>query len=220
MDSVENDILASEVELALAHTPIGQRARLRTLFALDQRLARIIGKATEPMLAQMRLSWWREMLAQDVSQRPQGDVVLDAIGMHWVGDEGALSALVDGWEHLLADPPLPRDEAEGFASGRAAALCAFAGIGPDTKSYARVNFAGQIWAISDLAAKVHTDEERDMLVEMGRELCDQKPEPLRSFKGLAVLGALGRRALANGGRPLLEGRGAGLVAARAALLGK
>ena len=41
-----------------------------------------------------------------------------------------------------------------------------------------------------------------------------------SAKGLAVLGALGLRALKRGGRPLMEGRGAALVALRAAMLGR
>lgn len=220
METVENEALASEIELALAHTPIDQRERLKTLFALDQRLARIIGKATEPMLAQMRLSWWREMLGMPVAERPQGDVVLDAIGTHWSGDEEALITLVDGWEHLLADTPLPASSAEEFAKGRAVALCAFAGVQKAGEIEFGVNQEAKIWAIADLASKVHDEKEREMLVELGQRLCARKPARLRGFKALAVLGALSRRALMRGGRPPLEGRGAGLVAFRAALLGK
>ncbi len=220
MHTIETDTLSSEFELALAHTPAAMRPRLRALFALDQRLARIIGKATEPMLAQMRLSWWREMLEQDPAQRPQGDAVLDAIGEKWAGEEAALRDLVNGWEHLLADPPLPEAEAEKFVEARAGALCAFARVSPGEKAYKNVNLAAQIWAIADLAAKVHSDTERNLLLDMGRRLSAQKPEKLSGFKGLAVLSALGRRAIANGGRPLMEGRGAGFTAFRAALLGK
>ncbi len=220
MDTIETDTLTSEIELALAHTPAVMRPRLRTLFALDQRLARIIGKATEPMLAQMRLSWWREMLEQGRSLRPQGDAVLDAIGETWAGEEAALRDLVNGWEHLLADPPLPEVDAQKFVDARAGALCAFARVSPEHKTYRHVNLAAQIWAIADLAAKVHSDTERNILLDMGQRLCAEKPKKLSSFKGLAVLSALGRRAIANGGRPLMEGRGAGFTAFRAALLGK
>ncbi len=215
-----NEALPDEIELALAHTSEVQRAQIWALFALDQRLARIVGKATEPLLAQMRLSWWRDMLKMPADDRPKGDVVLDAIGAEWAGSEDALIGLVDGWEHLLAEPPLTDAAIDAFAMGRATALAAFGEAKTRPDRVTTFNLLGQIWALADLASKVESGEERHSIVQSGMRLCEQDLPRARDFKAIAILAALGARALREGGRPLLEGRSAGLIAARAALLGK
>lgn len=209
------EILAPEVELAVVHTPPQLRAALTIFFQMDARLARIVAATSEPMLGQMRLAWWRDTLGRDVADRPTGDVVLDGIGQHWRGREAALVKLVDGWEHLLAPPPLGEDDARAFAEGRRAALSAvFEGDGE------AVGSAANRWALADLAAKVSLDEERAMLVRLGLEDARKLPRLPREARGLAVLGSLAKRALDRGGRPLMEGRGAAITAARAAILGR
>ena len=72
------ETLPTEIELALAYTPRDRREAMRVAFELDRRLARIVAATTEPMLGQMRLAWWRDILAKPVDERPRGDVVLDA----------------------------------------------------------------------------------------------------------------------------------------------
>jgi len=67
-------------------------------FALDGRIGRMVLGASEPMLGQMRLAWWRDQLGAAASARPQGDLLLDLIGRTWAGNELPLLALVDGWE--------------------------------------------------------------------------------------------------------------------------
>lgn len=215
MSSDLAETLSPEVELAIAHTPAKLRPALSIIFEFDARLARIVAATSEPMLGQMRLAWWRDMLGQDVADRPTGDVVLDGIGQHWRGREAALVKLVDGWEHLLAPPPLGEDDARAFAEGRRGALSAvFEG---DIEAVGR---AASRWALADLAAKVSLDEERAMLVRLGREDARRLPRLPREARGLAVLGSLAKRALDRGGRPLMEGRGAAITAARAAILGR
>ncbi len=209
------EILAPEVELAVAHTPPDLRAALTIFFQMDARLARIVAATSEPMLGQMRLAWWRDMLGQDVADRPTGDVVLDGIGQHWHGREAALVKLVDGWEHLLAPPPLGEDDARAFAEGRRAALSAVFDGGDEA-----VGTAAARWAMADLAAKVSLDEERAMLVRLGLEDARKMQRLPREARGLAVLGSLAKRALDRGGRPLMEGRGAAITAARATILGR
>lgn len=215
MSSDLAETLSPEVELAIAHTPAKLRPALSIIFEFDARLARIVAATSEPMLGQMRLAWWRDMLGQDVADRPTGDVVLDGIGQHWRGREAALVKLVDGWEHLLAPPPLGEDDARAFAEGRRGALSAvFEG---DTEAVGR---AASRWALADLAAKVSLDEERAMLVRLGLEDAHRLPRLPREARGLALLGSLAKRALDRGGRPLMEGRGAAITAARAAILGR
>lgn len=211
-----SETLADEYELAIAHTPSAIRDVLATLFALDERLARIVSQTTEPMLGQMRLAWWREMLGKPIADRPTGDAVLDAAGEHWQGREAGLVALVDGWEHLLADPPLTQKQAMQFSSGREQAMITvFAEV-----DAVLLGQAAKRWSLADVAAKVSLEEERNMLVALGLGSEDSKRSLPRQARGLAVLAALGTRALKRGGRPLMEGRGAGWTAFRAALLGR
>lgn len=212
--------LSAEAALALAHTPPAQRDLLRIFLELDSRLARIVAGTSEPMLGQMRLAWWRETLGGPVEERPAGDAVLDAIGEHWQGREAALEGLVDGWEHLLADPPLREDDARKFAEGRSQALAEIFVKQSSAAGRADVESAAWHWALADLAAKVSVEEERDLLVRLGLEKSAPQTALPREARGLAVLGALGLRALRRGGRPLMEGRGASLIALRATILGR
>ncbi len=216
MADPESETLPTEVQIALAHSRPKMRDALRIFFELDMRLARIIAATTEPMLGQMRLAWWRDMLGTPQGDRPTGDAVLDGITFHWSGQEAALIALVDGWEHMLTPAPMGEADAIGFARGR---IAAFLGAYDEARQGPAFEAAAWTWAFADMAAKVSLDEERALMIELGHSKRDARARLPRSARGLAVLGALGARALANGGRPLMEGRGASLLATRAAIFG-
>lgn len=220
MSPEPSENLPPEAQLALAHTQPALRDPLRIFLELDHRLARIVAGTSEPMLGQMRLAWWRERLMEPAKARPGGDAVLDAIGMHFAGREKALIALVDGWEHMLVEPPLGEKAARLFAAGRRDGLLAVYGRQAASKDFAAFESAAWRWGLADLAAKVSLDNERALLVELGLANDLRSPPLPREARGLAVLGALGLRALKRGGRPLMEGRGASLVATRAAILGR
>lgn len=213
------EILPSEAGLALAWTPQSFRGPLSTFLQLDRRLARIVTRTTEPMLGQMRLAWWREMLGKPVGERPLGDVVLDGLGMHWAGREDALIRTVDGWEYLLAGSALERGNLMHCAAGRAAPFAALIDIA-DERQEARIRMAGMRYVLADLAANLSGAQEREAAIEYGLGgTCPDLPLP-PALKGLGVLEALGLRALRRGGRPLMEGRGASFVALKAAILGR
>ena len=213
------DAISPELRLAIGYTPTQLRNRIAVVFALDRRLARIVSQANEPMLAQMRIAWWRDELGKPPGQRPAGDAVLDAAGSLWAGREFALHALIDGWENLLAEAPLPQHQALGFAAGRAAPFLSLMQddeLGGDAEAVA---LAARRWSLADLSAHVSTGRERTDLVALGRANGLQPARLPAAFRGLAVLDALARRSLKRGGRPLMEGRGAALTALRAGLLG-
>lgn len=214
MSSEQPETLPPERELALAHSPAAVRDALTVYLWLDQRIARIIGQASEPMLAQVRLAWWRDMLGTPPDERPQGDVVLDGISAHWIGNEAPLTACVDGWERFLDEPPLKEAAAIEFAEGRAAPFLALAESPNDA-----AKSAAKRWALVDAALHVESEQERQMLLDLAADLPKEGrlQHPLR---GLSVLEALARRSLARGGRPLMEGRAAALVATRAAIFGR
>lgn len=215
MELQNADTMALEAQIALAHTPPILREPLRIFFELDGRLARIVAATSEPMLGQMRLAWWRDTLGKPVDERPSGDFVLDAIGQHWAGHEHALVRLVDGWEEMLAEQ-LDQSAAIRFGEGRGAAFAALAEIAGVEASTA---VPAERWALTDAAVHIPDGDERDMLIALANAKTDQSAlaKPLR---GLAVLDALSRRSLKNGGRPLMEGRGASIVATRAAIFGR
>ncbi|MDA9918539.1 hypothetical protein N9D37_01440 [Erythrobacter sp.] len=194
-----------EIELALMHMPARVRPKMAAAFALDQRLGRIVAATTEPMLGQMRLAWWRDMLGAPVGERPEGDAVLDAIGNLWVGEEEALISLVNAWEVMVVADELTPESLREYAQGRGAFWN---------------SDHGQIWALADAAIRVSDDSERATLLEMAAHPMQpsQSGEPMP--RGFRVLHALAKRALRRGGRPLMEGRGASLIAMRAALFGR
>ncbi len=212
--------LADEALLAIAYTPPIMRDALTILLEFDMRLGRIVSATSEPMLGQMRLAWWRDTLGIPVSDRPVGDRVMDGLGRAWCGGEAALIALINGWELMLSEPPLSADAALGYANGRAAGLAALAQMmGGDAETHTNIEAAGRIWALADAASHVAHDTERAMLLD----LAATAPRPGRisaPFKGIAVLAALSERSLKSGGAPLMDGRGAALVALRAGLLGR
>lgn len=206
--------LAPEIGIALSYTPAPVREALRAFFMLDRRLGQIVAQTSEPMLGQMRLAWWRDMFGIAVEQRPTGDAVLNHLGKHLSGEELALIDLVNAWEELLAEPPLPEQSARNFASGRAAGFSVIAQKAGDESIFG----AGELWALADAAAHFPEGEERAMLITLA---ADYTPTPRlpRSLRGIAILDALAGRAIEDGGAPLMKGRGAALLALKRGLLG-
>ena len=213
------ETLPPEIDLALAYTPRTHRDALRTAFAFDQRLARIAAATTEPMLGQMRLAWWRDMLGKHAGERPQGDAVLDAIGDHWRASEPALARGVDGWEVVVAAKRIGPGQIEQIAGGRSAAVAALFETGkPDLD--ARIAAAASRYVIADLASRLSDANEREVAIECALEMSCPDLRLPRMARGLGVLEALALRSLRSGGMPLMHGRGASLTALRAGILGR
>lgn len=96
--------LAPPANLAVAYTPIVFRPALTLLLQLDARFADIVRKAREPMIAQIKLAWWRDAFAAEPALRPKGEPLLQSLGA--CGDVISLSALqelVSAWELLLGE---------------------------------------------------------------------------------------------------------------------
>ncbi len=219
MNTVFSERLAEEQGLALAYTPRERRAQLAAFFALDRRLAQIASKTTEPMLGQMRIAWWRDMLSAATDERPSGDEVLDAIGCHWIGREEALVSLVDAWEILLAQEELDESVVIEFARGRAQPFKAVARA-EEQGALETIHSAGSLWALADAATHISDQAERQRFIVAGSKLDDAGGALPRAFRGLAILRTLSQRSLTSGGIPMMAGRGAAVVALRVGLLGR
>lgn len=201
------DFLASlpvDRRLALSYAPARSRALWLGLLAFDARLAAIVSESREPMLAQIKLAWWREELSKPLGSRRTGEPLL-ALLEAW-GDEAAgLAALVDGWEILLGEERLGDDDLASVLNSRAGACLALAvhlGIRTDG-----VEQAARGWAAADLAPMSAGPIVRDWpRVALPREM-----RPLQVLYGLAV-----RR---RGQIPLIPGPVAALAAVRFGLFG-
>ena len=218
MDSV-TDKLPPEIAIAVGYAPQIWRAHWHALFALDQRLAKLVSTTSEPMLAQIKLAWWRDRLSESVDRRPNGDQVLDQLRL-WAGSEKPLIALINAWEVLVTDD-LDKGRVSEFLSGRAepfAELAKIAGFAELEEAALRV---GKIWALSDLVAHLSNQDERTELLtefsELGESQTSNWPKDIRP---LAVLEVLAKRHLSSPDKPILTRRRDALLALRAGLIGR
>jgi len=203
----------------MAYCPAAVREPTLALLALDARCAALIRNSTEPMLAQLRLSWWRETLTGDVSAWPQGDPLIDLL-RSWEGQRASLVALVDGWEGMTQSPPLQEEAIIGLGRARGeafAALSCLIGNGRDANAALR---SATGWALADIASRLtHPDEKRvarDLLARHDWETC-RLP---RSLRPLAVLHGLARRSARRGTDLGEDGVSALLAVMRLGLLGR
>ena len=205
--------------LALAYAPASARLPTLALLALDTRLAGIVRAASEPMLAQLRLAWWREQLDTDMASWPEGEPLL-AVLRSWQGGQATLVRLVDGWEYLTGNAPLPASALEHFAEARGQAFAALAGrLGLAAEAEAALRL-GRNWALADMAARLSHTEEKAAAQELARGQDWRRARLSRGLRPLTVLHGLAARGMKQG-RALDNPSPADLAAAlRLGLLGR
>lgn len=202
--------------LALAYAPKAAREPTLALLALDARLAHLLRHSREPMMAQLRLAWWRESLSQPAEQWPEGEPLL-ALLRSWNGQHGALSALVDGWETMTGAAPLPATALETMANGRAEAFAALAEVLGRGEEREAVLSLGRAWALNDLAMRLGHPQEREVVHELARSA--PKGRVSRPLRPLMVLHGLAERRLAKEDEAGATSPAALLKAMRLGLLG-
>lgn len=121
------------------------------LFALDAQLGAIVRTTTEPIVGQMRLTWWHDALAALGEGPAPAHPVLRGLAARGVAGP-PLASMVDGWEVLL-EADAPDDEALAlYAAARGAAL--FTAAAAVLAGAGETAAAGEGWALADLAAHV------------------------------------------------------------------
>ena len=98
----------------MVSVPHARRAAVTALWELAARLTKLLIEAREPLIGQIKLAWWRDMmamLASDPAALPKGEPLLAELQATWTG-QGGLDALVDAAEAmLLAENPDDRRSA-------------------------------------------------------------------------------------------------------------
>lgn len=115
--------LPPPANLAVAYTPVAFRPAFTLLLQLDMRFADIVRKAREPMIAQIKLAWWRDAFAAEPALRPKGEPLLQSLGA--CGDTikfSALEDLVSAWELLLGEDEWAAEDVEAHAALRGRAI--------------------------------------------------------------------------------------------------
>lgn len=212
-----HDILPLPQRLALAYAPAHALPATLAVFALDVRLGQALRQTSEPIMAQMRLAWWRDQLQLPVDRRERADELVRALDA-MAGESPALQALVDGWELLLSED-FGTQAVSAFVTARAQALLALARVVGARDDADDVLFAGQRWALADLASGLGDPGERAVALGIGEGLRGKGARLSRRLRPIGVLDGLARRSLARGGTPLLDGPGSALTAIRLGLSG-
>ncbi len=210
----DSESLPLPQRLGLAYAPPSGRAQWGVVLAFDHRLAHTIAQAREPMLKQIRLAWWRDM----VRGGPASDPLLARMHHFFPGESDRLVAAIDAWEELITTPILLPATLDRYARGRAEA---FAPLFADATGTARTDAANYAikWSLGDLVAHAGDPSERRLVAAQASQLPALAPLP-RTLRPLAILGKLGARALRKGEGGLLDDRGGAIVAIRVGIFGR
>ena len=202
--------------LALSYAPVTSRRHWLAALAFDARLGAALRQTSEPVMAQLRLAWWRDRLGEAAGGSPAREPLLARI-REWPDAGKRLIPLVDGWEALLAETPISGDALEAFAAGRVAlvgGLCE--ALDCNGSDYAQL---ARDWALADLMVHLSDSVERDrvrvLLVGAGGD----RPRTARAMRPLAVLAALSRLAARKGHARVLQSPKSLIYAIRVGIFG-
>lgn len=191
-DSLRNP----ELLLSLSYAPVAARPALAVLWRLDEVMASIVQTTSEPMIGQMRLTWWHDAISALKTALPPAEPLLGDIASVLIPQGVAseqLLPIVEGWETLL--DPLPWDEGQlgTYALGRGGGVfqsgTSLLGESMSTSLLA----AGRGWALADLAFHCSDRATAETALRMARIELAQAPShwpaPLRTIGVLVVLAA-------------------------------
>lgn len=197
-DAVLLAAMPPALRMAVAYAPRASRPAWLGFFALDRRFAQIVRTAREPMLGQLRLSWWRETLARPVAERPSGDAVL--AGLAGWSEAAPLVSLADGWEGLLGEAPLDAAAFAALAGARGEAVAAIARQGGEP---ARADDAAALayrWALADMAVHLSDPREQATVAALHRATPQPRGRWPRLLRPIAVLETMTTREMAGAAR--------------------
>lgn len=196
---------------ALAYAPPRLRPRYEALLALDGALARLTAGAREPVLAQVKLAWWRDRIAGSgaAGEHP----VLAAVATDWSLALAPLIALIDAWEEVAVGNRDRIAVAKVLAASRSGAFAAAAELPAATAAD-----AARAWSFVTLAAREDAPHTVEALLAAARAV-QASPMP-SSLRTLAILDGLARRAARRGNVALLGDRLSPLAALRLGIFGR
>ena len=130
------------------------RADVLTLYALNYELSRAAEVASQPLIGEMRLAWWREAVDEifenrPVRRHPVAQALADVVARRGLAREG-LEALVDGRLRELEPWPLEEGEALDYLDATAGCLMTLAVQVLAPGSRADLRPAARAWGLAGL----------------------------------------------------------------------
>ena len=155
-------ILTPPKRLAVAYAGDDSRAFLQLLLSFDARLGSIVERSSDALVSQMRMAWWRDVISKDAHARPIGEPLLAEIGLleaHRFGGRfiGALIAIIDAWDLLLATDPWNDAILSEHAKLRASAVFGFMTEVIGQTGDEALHVFGQQWALYELSNSIGVD---------------------------------------------------------------
>jgi phytoene synthase len=177
--------------LALSYVPGSRRAAVGALWRLDSALGAALAGGREPLIARIKLAWWREALEKLDREPAPAEPALQAAAAHLLpaGIAGAeLARMEEGWAALTSPETLAPGELATYARARGGLLFRFAAemLGGGVEG---LETAGEAWALVDLARHCATAEDSDIALAAARDrrLPRRWPARLRPLGMLALL---------------------------------
>lgn len=169
-------------DLVRLHWPAELRPAFDALFGIDDAMADVVGRASQPGLAAIKLAWWREALERLDTSPPPAEPRLQAIAKHLLprGISGSdVSKIEEGWAVLLNESP-----DFGLAEARGAELFGLGGrlLGQD---HHLLRPAGRLFAGMDLARRGYRMFEPSAIA-MGGVRFPKRLRPMTALTALAV----------------------------------
>lgn len=193
--------------LALTYVPTRRRAAVGALWRLDATLGAALAGGREPMIARIKLAWWREALERlDRGPAPAEPVLREVEANLLPAVTGAeLARMEEGWAALADSGTLSAEHLRTYAGRRGGLLFAYTArlLGEDLEG---LGPAGEAWALVDLARHCASTGDSDVAIAAARELSPPRRWPPR-LRPLGMLAALAGRD-SDPARPPWEPRGA------------
>ena len=185
-----------ERALALSYALASDRMALAALLALDDTLGEILRTTREPLVGQMRLTWWHAALTALDTAPPPAQPVLQALAADVLprGVRGSqLAGMIEGWEVLLEPSALSPVSLDAYASARGAILFELAGVMLGARANDPLPAAGAGWALADLSRHARDPAEaaqarnaaRPLLEQAGRRRWSRRVRPLGALALIA-----------------------------------
>ena len=173
--------------------------RHKLIWALDARLAQIVRTTSEPLIGQMRLAWWHDVIFDAQAIKGRGEPIVDALRDHGVVDRSGLVDMLEGWEILIVEQELDRQTLGDYATGRGGGLFHALAGAVDVPDW--LIDAGAVWALWDLSGHVSSPELARQALALGKErLLTNTPSWPKAWGPMRIAYSLARSEIVRGRR--------------------
>jgi len=205
--------------LCALFVPASARDAVLALYAFNVEIGRIRDQVREPMMGQIRLQWWREVIEHaprgDLRQHPIAQALGAAIRAHGLSGAPFEALLVARERDLENEPPATLSELETYAEATSSSLIALAlrVLGESGEAAgAAARHVGIAWALTGLLRAVPYHAARrqiflpaDLMRSAGLDIeamvAGRPGEPLRRVAREVAAAARGHLARARALRP-------------------